>query len=243
MANHAKLFFLLLVISGPPDLFAQTLSFGKGLLFLHTNQSSEMVNSQEDFSHAGSPFTFAYEHSIKKSDISIYLRYFQFEGNTVIRFPEGSVVDFGGLGIDAIGYNGVNVYKPELGLKYTLLNFKSVLFIKLSGGIGFQKSIVNGFEYYSIPGLINGPDYVESMPVYADSKNTFQLIPSLGVEISVILLKRFEIGLITNSFYGFSSLQNMYLDYSYKGVKQNKAVFSTSGTGIYSGLSLGFKFY
>ncbi|MBK8081451.1 MAG: hypothetical protein IPK25_14930 [Saprospiraceae bacterium] len=64
MANHAK-FFSPFSDFGPPDLFAQTLSFGKGLLFLHTNQSSEMVNSQEDVSHAGSPFTFAYEHSIK----------------------------------------------------------------------------------------------------------------------------------------------------------------------------------
>jgi hypothetical protein len=180
---------------------------------------------------------------LKKSNFSFYVRYYQFEGITNIRFSTGTVIDVDGLGIDAIGYNGVANRKLDLGIKYKAINWKSIFLIKLNSGIGFQKSKKNGSDFYSGLFKINGPDYFETMPIYAEAKSSFQLIPTLGIELSFIAFKKIEFSIHTQGFYGFVPYQSMYFNYTYKGLSQNKAVFDASGTGIYFGVGLGYKLF
>lgn len=238
-----RIFSILLLIFITQSLKSQIISVSQVILLTHTNQSSKMINSCEDFSHAGNPFVFGYEHLLKKSSILIYGRYYQFEGSTTIRFYEGAVIDIYGLGIDGIGYEGADIKKIDLGIKYNLVDWKSIFFVKLNSGIGFQQSVKNGYDFWSVPGEINGPDYVETTPLDAESRNTFQIMPTLGFECSFMAFKKIELSFMFQGFYGFVPYQSMYLDYTYKGVKQKTAVFDATGTGIYFGVGLGYKVF
>ena len=220
---------------------AQSISIGYGPIFTHTNQKVKMVNSKEDFQNTDNQFLINYEHFIKNSKFSILGSYSSFDGHTWIKFREGSVIAPDGFPTLGVGYSGVIINRFDLGLSYNLFNDLSMIYFKPFLTLGIQISKSDGSEYGAFERQ-NGPEYNELEPISAQTFNNSQIVPSLGLKTGFILWKRIELGMTIQGVLGFKSYQNMYFKYSYKGVPQETAVFEANGTGIYTALSIGYKF-
>jgi hypothetical protein len=220
---------------------SQSISIGYGPIFTHTNQKVKMVNSEEDFQNTDYQFSINYEHFIKNSKFSVVGSYSSFAGHTWIKFREGSVIAPDGFPTLGVGYSGVIIHRFDLGLSYNLLHNHSTIYFKPFLNIGIQISKSDGSEYGAFERQ-NGPEYIELEPISAQTFNNSQIVPSLGLKTGVILWKRIELGLTVQGVLGFKSYQNMYFKYSYKGVPQETAVFEANGTGIYTTLSIGYRF-
>lgn len=104
-----------------------------------------------------------------------------------------------------------------------------------------QKSIPNGDEFYDVD-QPNGPDYIQTDPVITETFNTTQIVPSFGFKTGFVFWNRLDLGLDFRWVFGFKSFQDMYFEYSYKGVPQETAIFEATGTGLFTALSLGYRF-
>jgi hypothetical protein len=140
-----------------------------------------------------------------------------------------------------VGYSGVIINRFDLGLSYNLLHNHSIIYFKPLLNIGIQISKSDGSEYGAFERQ-NGPEYIELEPISAQTFNNSQIVPSIGFKTGIVLWKRIELGLTVQGVLGFKSYQNMYFKYSYKGVPQETAVFEANGTGIYTTLSIGYRF-
>jgi len=221
---------------------SQSISIGYGTIHTHTNQKVKMVSSEEAFQHTDEQFTITYEHQIKNTRFSIFGAYSAFDGHTWIKFREGSVIAFGGFPILGVGFSGVNITKYEIGGSYSCFNLNKSIFLRPFFSLGIQLSHKNEWEFWNDIQPINGPDYQELQPILIDSYNTTQIVPALGIKTGVMLWKRIELGLTVQGVLGFKSFQNMYFKYSYNGIPQETAVFEANGTGIYTALSIGYRF-
>lgn len=220
----------------------QTFSIGSGSIFTHTNQKVKMVNSEEDFQNTDYQFTINYEHQINDTRYSVFGAYSQFDGHTLIKFREGSVITPGGFPTLGVGYSGTTLHRLDFGIAYNLIPSKYSFYFKPLLLIGIQKSIRKDVEIYSELFKVDGPEYFELEPISAEQFNTTQIVPSIGIKTGVLLWKRIELGLTVQGVLGFNSYQNMYFKYSYKGVPQETAVFEANGTGVYTALSIGYRF-
>jgi hypothetical protein len=220
----------------------QSISIGYGPIFTHTNQKVKMVNSEEDFQNTDYQFSINYEHFIKNSKFSVLGSYSSFDGHTWIKFREGSVIAPDGFPTLGVGYSGTSLIRIDFGIACNLISSKYSFFLKPLLLIGLQKSTQKEVDIYSEIFEIYGPEYVQNELVSAEQFNTTQIVPSLGFKTGVVLWKRIELGLTVQGVLGFKSFQNMYFKYSYKGVPQETAVFEANGTGIYTALSIGYRF-
>jgi hypothetical protein len=220
---------------------SQTLSFGYGPIFTHTNQKVKMVNSEEDFQNTDNQFVFSYEHNLKNTRYSVFGTYSKFDGHTWIKFREGSVIAPDGFPTLGVGYSGVKINKFDVGWCFNFLKSNKIFFVKSLLSLGLQISKTDGSEYGAFE-MQNGPEYVELEPISARTFNSSQFVPSFGIKTGVLLWSHIELGLTFQGVLGHKSYQNMYFKYSYKGVPQETAVFEANGTGIYTALSIGYRF-
>lgn len=220
--------------------FAQTLSIGFGLNYTLTHQKKPMVKGMDYFDNTDNSFKFSYEHSLRLKKWSIFGTYTKYEGYTFISFKEGSVITPDGFPLIGNGFNGVNVSRIDLGVFWHTFK-KKKFFLKTSISIGLQVSKTNGSEIANLI-TIDGPDYFELEPIWVKPHNTKQIVPSIGVKMGYVFWKRLELSLQIQGVYGFKSFQNMYFNYSYKGVPQEIAVFEATGTGVFTSLSIGYRF-
>ncbi len=221
---------------------AQSISFGLGPIFTLTNQKVKMVNSTEDFQNTDSQLAINYEHFIKNSKFSLLSEFSNFDGHTWIQFREGSVTTPEGFPVIGDGYSGTTLYRVNFGIGYNLMSLKSKFFFKPIFLIGIQKSMKKDVEIYSALFKIDGPEYFELEPITTEQFNTTQIIPSLGFRTGILLWNRIELGFTFQGVYGNKSYQNMYFKYAYKGVPQETAIFEANGTGIFTALSIGYRF-
>lgn len=221
---------------------AQSISIGYGPIFTHTNQKVKMVNSEEDFQNTDYQLVFSYEHLLKNSKCSIFGTFSKFNGYTWIKFREGSLIAPDGFPTLGVGFSGINITKFEFGSFYNCFRLNKWSFFKPFVSLGIQRSNKNEWEFWADLEPITGPEYVELEPILVESNNTTQIVPSLGFKTGFVLWKRIELGLTVQGVLGFKSYQNLYFKYSYKGVPQETAVFEANGTGIYTALSIGYRF-
>jgi hypothetical protein len=221
-------------------LSSQSIEVYSGLLFSHSNKIGNSIIGEDDFSHSDFPITFTLNLDLKRHNYYPYISFTKYKGKTLALLNSEFILDSYGNSIEAIGYNGVNVYKVDCGMKVPLLNYKN--FIALEGliAIGFQKSIKNGFDFYEID--INGKDYFAVNPIMANAYSNFQIVPSIGFHSKININKSFYFNLIANGSYGFKKIQEIYFEYSFKGSESQRTIIESSGSGIYFGIGLGYKF-
>lgn len=223
-------------------LIGQTLNIGFGPIYTLTNQSVRMINSKEDFQNTDYHFVFSYEQYLKTKKISIIAQFSQYEGHTWIKFNKGSVIAPDGFPTLGVGYSGVNNSRMDILFSYNLINPCKYFYLKPTLGIGLQTSRGNGSEYGAFERQ-NGPDYVELEPITASTMNVTQIVPILGIKTGFTVFQNLEIFLSINCLYGFKSFQKMYFKYTYKGVQQPTAIFEARGTGIYTSIGVGYRFF
>jgi len=115
------------------------------------------------------------------------------------------------------------------------------LYLNIFGSLSLQFSKPDGSEFYDIEPP-NGPDYVQIGALSVSTNQITQFAPVLGVDIGLNCCKRIDFRLSLLGVYAFKSFQDMYFTYSYKGVPQETAVFESTGTGIFTSLSIGYRF-
>lgn len=213
-----------------------------GIAYTHTSQSVRMVNSEDDFSNTTSMPVIKYEQRFGKSRIEALVSYNRFQGFTNIKFPSGGVKDVYNMETNLVGFTGVNVNRFDIGIAYNLFARHKFFYLTPYAAIGLQFSNPTGAEIYSETFRINGPDYQELEYITADSRKTFQAVPSFGFKIGACLGRKIEIGLNFQGVYGFKSYQDMYFKYAYKGVPQEVAVFQSKGTGLFVAFTVGYRF-
>lgn len=220
-------------------IIGQNISLGYGPIYTVTNQRVKMINGRNDFQNTDDQFILSYEHFLRQNKVSFLGILSYFKGHTWIRFPEGSVIAPDGFPTIGVGYNGVNVYRIDLGAAYNLIDINRNFYLKPLLAIGAQISMTNGYEYGAFERQ-NGPDYVELEPISATTSNTTQIVPSVGLKTGFVLWKRIDVGLTFQGVMGFKPYQTMYFKYAYKGVPQETAIFDAKGTGLFCSLNVGY---
>ena len=238
-----KVLILMLVVSlnSIELLWSQTLSVGFGPVFTHSNQRVKMVESKEDFMNTAYQWSISYEHPIPSSKFIATASAARFEGATMIKFSEGSVISSHGYPLIGAGFFGVDVTRVDLQLGYNVLGKSPSFYFKPKAGIGIQVSKDRGWDILSLE-PINGPDYVQLADIRAEVFNTVQVVPVVGFKTGFLLWRRVDLGVNVQGVWGFKSYTDLYFDYAYRGEVQETAVFEATGTGIFTALHLGYRF-
>ena len=215
---------------------AQKISFYDGRNALLTNQKVKMINTKEDFSFEKGFWEAELEIPLGKQ-ISIAFSYFEYEGITKVAFPRGSVLLVNGLNVGKVGFSGIDMRRYNFISRYT---FGRKFLFEPGLGFSYQKSIANEYEVGSL-NVVNGPDYVAT-----DTRSTTytkaQIIPVAEIKLSYGFFDILYLNLRVAGALGFKSHQDLFMDYTYKGVQQPTAIFQARGTGVFYtfGLSLNF---
>lgn len=224
-------------------LNSQSINIGFGPIYTLTNQSTRMINSTDDFQNTASQSKITYEQYFRGRKYSIFSSLSKFEGHTWIKFSNGSVVTKDGLPTLGVGYSGVDLFRLDFGLSYNLINKFKKYYFKPQIAIGILKSLSNGEDIYSELIVINGPDYYQLELITAESYNNLQLMPILGFSTGFLFWNKLDINLNIQGVIGFNAFQKMFFKYTYKGVPQETAVFEGRGTGIYTSIGVGYRFF
>lgn len=239
--RYLHLALLVLLLSSQTKVSSQSLSIGFGPVFTHTNQRVKMVDSREDFMNTSAQWVLSYEHFMKGSSVSFLVEVSKYEGATWMRFNEGSYIGQDGLPTLGRGFSGVIVSRLDFMVSYNLLPSFRKYYIKPFAGFGLQRSRDLNYEFGNFE-WISGPDYFQLTPIVAKAYNTLQIVPALGFKTGVAIRHRIDVGLTVRGVYGFKSYQDLFFEYSYKGIPQEMAVFESKGTGVFVALSLGYRF-
>ncbi|MBK9632322.1 MAG: hypothetical protein IPO62_14890 [Saprospiraceae bacterium] len=217
--------------------FAQSLSIGAGPIFTLTKQEVKLVKGKSNFENTGFSKNLSYEHLLNlKNSYALFTAAF-FKGESWIKFKEGSVSSFDGL-----GFRGTDIQRFSIGFGFAPFGIEKSYYLKSFLTIGCQFSKTLGHEFFGSQGQIQGPDYFEIEPVTAEAYNTFQLFPSLGIKTGLLIYKIIDIGITIQGVYGFKPYQKIYFKYNYKGIPQETAIFASDGTGLFIDLGIGINF-
>ncbi|MFZ4474119.1 MAG: hypothetical protein ACOYPR_02935 [Saprospiraceae bacterium] len=187
--------------------------------------------------------SFSYEHFIKNKRYSIFSSYIKFNGCTLIYFEPNGWIARSGTAISGYGFcGGVKIHRFDIGITYNLFKQHKKIFLKPCAFLGIQKSITTGVTFWRDGEPVNGPNYFELEPMNAESRNTTQLVPSIGFRTGFVFWKRLEIGLGFQAVHAFKSYQVQTLNYQYKGVVQPTAIYKATGTGLFVSLGIGYRF-
>ncbi len=236
-------FNILIFLFSGKNCLCQELSIGGTAIYTHTNQRVKMKNSKEDFENTDYSYTFSYEHFIKNSRISVFASTTKFDGFTMIKFEEGTVIDVDGFSVVGDGFSGVKIRKYDLGVTYNLIKNYRRFYLKPFGGVGLQLSKIKDVDIFTYLFTANGPDYFQISPITVDKFKTSQFVPFLGFKTGFVFWKRLDIGFIFQGVYGFKSYQDMFFTYSYRGEPQETAVFEATGTGLFCTFNIGFRIF
>lgn len=215
----------------------QTLNIGTGPIFTLTKQEVKLVNGHNDFQNTGFSKNLYYEHLLPLKNSYILLNTIFFKGESWIRFRNGSVSSF-----DGIGFTGTKIQRYNIGFGIAPFGINKSFYVKSFLSIGCQISKSLGHDFFGSQGQIQGPEYFEVEPITAEALNTLQVIPTLGIKTGFLIYRIIDIGLTIQGVYGFKSYQKMYFKYIYQGVQQKTAIFSADGTGLFIDLGIGINF-
>jgi hypothetical protein len=211
-------------------------------IYSKTTAVVPLINGVNGDQGTDNSFSFSYEHFMKNKRYSIVSSYSKFNGCTLIYFERGGVIAGGGE-LSAKGFcQGVDLRRIDAGLAYLLTKRGKKWYFKPFAEAGLQWSRKTGVEYWGDGLPINGPNYFELEPMRAEPMNTTQIVPSLGFRTGFVFWKRLDIGLSVQGVYAFKPYQKMYLNYQYKGVIQPMAEYESTGTGLFVGLGIGYRF-
>ena len=234
-AINYKLIILAIYCCNFQITYCQTLSFGFGPIFAQSVQKVKIVNGENDFDHVGFSYTIQYSHDLKMKRCELFASYYSFAGKTnMVIIPSKAQYEYGN------GFKGLNVRRINLGISYALLNLNH-FFLKTGLGLGLQIAKRNGYDPFDSIYEIYGPDYTMNEPFYYNY-NFFQIVPLLSVKAGLVIWNRLDLHIDIQGVYGFKSYQTMYLNYSYKGIKQSTAIVEARGTGFFPSIGIGYKF-
>jgi hypothetical protein len=180
-------------------------------------------------------FQIKYEHHIKRNWMG-YASYSKYPVLTLFHFYK---LNGGG----SSGWSGTDIKRIDVGLVYDVF-YKSKFILQPNIGFGLQKSIPDG-NGCICSGISDGikPDNFElSKNIDAFSYATTQLVPVVGLKFGYAFWGRLQLFMDIQQVFGFKKVQELRMDYTYKGVQQPQAISYSDDTGRFWSLGLGFNF-
>lgn len=141
------------------------------------------------------------------------------------------------------GWVGTDVARLDFGLNYNVFP-QSKFIIQPNVGIGIQRSIPKGV------GIIGGdisegikPDHFELLKdIEAYAYSNTQVVPVFGLKFGYAFWERLELFLEIQQVFGYKTIQELRMSYTYKGIEQPEAISYSDGTGRFWALGLGYRF-
>jgi len=238
-----KLFFIWCLFFGYYPINGQALSLSYLRIISESSIVVPVVNGITGSDGTDDSFSVAYEHFLKNKKCSVVTSYSKFNGCTILYFEADGWIGQDGTPISGYGFcHGVKVHRFDVGFSYNLLKTHKKIYAKPAFGIGLQKSVKTGSEFWNNGEPVNGPNYFEIEPMVAKPLNTTQITPWLGLRAGFVFWNRLDIGLGIQGVYAFKPYQKMYLKYQYKGEVQPMAEYESTGTGLFVTFGIGYRF-
>jgi hypothetical protein len=188
------------------------------------------VTSSENY------FKLSYEQKIRRK-IFISGSYCSYPINTYFNFYKGSQGN-------GVGWIGTKVSRIDISIQYSILG-KCKFFILPNVGIGVQKSKPKGIGFGSreiTQSFIPNPEIKLVEDIQANAHSNTQLVPIIGLKFGYVFWRRLELFFQVQHVFGNKTIQELRMNYTYKGVEQPEATSYSDGTGRFYTLGLGFRF-
>jgi hypothetical protein len=209
--------------------FGPTYLTDKSRVKLHPEVLGKGVGGNDDWF-----YQISYGHFIKNG-LLISGSYHKYPVATLFYFKN----DTGG---GDSGWAGTYIHRFDFGVEWNAFS-KTKFIIQPSLSISFQKSNPKGVGIIgTIPRDILPIDFEQLAPDEAFSYNTIQFVPVLGIKIGYAFWNRLELFMDIRQVWGFKVVQELKLQYAYKGVRQPDAINYSDGTGRFWALGLGYRF-
>lgn len=194
-------------------------------------KSPNKSNSSENF------YKITYEQAIKNKLI-LTGAFAKYGMSTHINFKlgDGSAESF--------GWSGTNVTRFDLNIMYNIFAGSKFIFQPYIGsGLqvskAHQKTRLGGYIFAqwvteSIP-------YVNAFDVEGESYSNTQFVPNFGLKVGYAFWNRLELFLEYQQVIGHKTIQEISMNYSYKGIEQPKAITYSDGTSRFVSLGIGYR--
>jgi hypothetical protein len=234
------LFFCAMLFYGPS--FGQAVYLSSAQVYSYSNAISPVKNMNGKLLNTETTITFGYEHFLKKKRLSVFANFIRYNACTFVHFEPGGVVAGGGE-ILAKGFCGGTIIKKiDSGVSFSPIRPRKRFFFRPSIGVGLQWTKNTGVEYWGDGLPINGPSYFELEPMRSETIKSTQIVPNIGLRTGFLFWNRFDVSIGVNACYAFFPIQKLHLKYEYKGDRQPDAEYETTGTGMFTTLSVGYRF-
>lgn len=143
------------------------------------------------------------------------------------------------------GWSGTNVTRFDLNLMYNFFA-GSKFIVQPYLGLGLQVSKAK--QQTRLGGDLLAQWITESIPhvnVIDDLEGTSfsnaQLVPNFGLKLGYAFWNRLELYLEYQQVFGHKTIQEISMNYSYKGIEQPKAITYSDGTSRFVSLGIGYR--
>jgi hypothetical protein len=215
----------------------QFVSVGFGPTFLVDKEINKLPKDilGEGIGNDNWAFQLKYGHFLSKN-LLIYFSFSKYPVLTQFHFYKENA---GG----SSGWSGTGIKRIDVGLFYDVFH-KSKFILHPNLGFGLQRSTPNGFGCIcgDIPDGIKPDNFELLKDIDAFSYATTQLVPVVGLKFGYAFWGRLQLFMDIQQVFGFKKVQELRMDYTYKGVQQPQAISYSDGTGRFWSLGLGFNF-
>jgi hypothetical protein len=232
---YSLIIFIVIRIICP--LKGQMISAGFGVTFfvekekvkLHPDVRGKGIKASDTYFHQ-----FTYSHFLN-NNFTISSTYSKFPVSTVFKFNNGE--DEGAYGWPA----GTIITRYDFGLGWIALKkSKFILQPYINLGLQFSKprdvGIIGTIPLDLLP---TGFEQLES--VEAEAFGNTQIVPILGLKLGYAFWNRLELFLDIRQVWGFTTVQEIKVEYAFNGIKQPQAINYSDGTGRFWALGLGYR--
>lgn len=196
-------------------------------------KSPKKSNSSENF------YRISYEQAIKNKLVLT---------GAFARYPMSTHINFKIRDDSAkgFGWGGTYVTRFDLNLIYNLFA-RSNFIVQPYIGTGLQVSKADQNTKLSGDFLANWITeiipYVNAFDVEGESYSNTQFVPNFGLKVGYAFWNRLELFLEYQQVFGHKTIQEISMNYSYKGIEQPKAIIYSDGTGRFVSLGIGYRLF
>lgn len=208
--------------------FGDTYIADKSRVKLHPEVLGKGVGGNDDWF-----YQISYSHWLKKG---------LFVTGSYQKYPVATLFNFQSeTGNGGFGWVGTDMHRFDAGVGWNIFR-KTKFIIQPVLNISYQKSIPKGNGNIGIiPRDILPIEFEQLARIEDFSYRTTQLVPVVGIKFGYALWNRLEIFMDIRQVWGFTVVQELRLQYAYKGVTQPDAINYSDGTGRFYALGIGYR--
>ncbi len=142
----------------------------------------------------------------------------------------------------SFGWNGTTVKRFDVSMLYNIFPKSKFLLIPYTG-FGIQKSTPNGYGCIcnDISDGIKPDNFELIKDIEEHVYSNTQIVPVIGLKFGYAFWGRLELFMDIQQVFGHKLIQELRMDYTYKGIQQPQAINYSDGTGRFWALGLGYR--